>query len=257
MSQTEEIFFSDLLKQFRKRRKLSQKELAALIGVSRESVGLWERGYYKPETDTILYELAGVLDLSEQERDQFFQAYSVTALRPSFRNPPTRRNPYFTGREGRLHTLHQLLSTGKQVALTQAISINGLGGIGKTQMALEYAYRYQRSYHDILWAIADSPETLATSYTQLAASLQLREKEEKDQTKVIEAVKLWLHEHRGWLLVLDNIEDLSLVGQFVPVDRQGAVLLTTRKNVTMPVAEAFALDVMTDREGTLFLLKRA
>ena len=60
---------------------------------------------------------------------------------PSKRNIPFERNPLFTGREEILERLHTALSAGKTTALTQAIS--GMGGIGKTQAAVEYAYKYQ------------------------------------------------------------------------------------------------------------------
>src|SRR5260370_11712930 len=154
MNMSENLFFGELLQQFRKRERLSQKQLAELVGVSRESVSLWERGSYKPETDTVLYELVHVLDLTEQEQRQLFEAYTVTALTTSFHNPPLKRNTYFTGRSSQLNQLHTLLTAGEQVALTQAIS--GLGGIGKTQLSQEYAYRHQKSYHDILWVNVDT-----------------------------------------------------------------------------------------------------
>src|SRR5437870_4456257 len=209
MNPSENLFFGELLQQFRTRKRLSQKQLAKQIGVSRETISLWERGYYKPETDTTLYELVRVLGLTEQEQQQLFEAYRVTALTTSFHNPPLERNPYFTGRGPQLANLHKLLMVGKQVALTQAIG--GLGGIGKTQLALEYAYRYQKSYHDIFWAVADTYESLMTSYIHFAALLHLPESEESDQNKVKKAVMHWFRQHTGWLLILDNIEDLSQV----------------------------------------------
>jgi len=254
MNPSENLFFSELLQQFRTRKKLNQKQLAKLIGVSRETVSLWERGYYKPETDTSLYELVRVLGLTEQQQQQLFEAYTVTALVTSFHNPPLERNPYFTGRGPQLAQLHKLLMAGKQVALTQAIG--GLGGIGKTQLALEYAYRYQKSYHDIFWAVADTYEALMTSYLHLAALLHLPEYHETDQHQMKEAVMRWFRQHTGWLLILDNIEDLSLVHQFVPLDRQGDVLLTTRRQVTEPIAQAIKLGLLPENDGILFLLKR-
>ena len=257
MSWSEKPFFGELLQQFRKRKRLNQTQLAELIGVSRETVSLWERGYYKPETDTILYELCKVrvLGLTEQEQQQLFEAYTVTALASSFHNPPLERNPYFTGRSPQLTDLHTLLMAGKQVALTQAIS--GLGGIGKTQLALEYAYRYQKSYHDIFWIVADTYELLMASYIRLAALLLLPEHYEPDQSKVKAAVHRWLSKHTGWLLILDNVEDLSLVHQFVPVHRQGVVLLTTQRQVTEPIAQSIEVEMMPEEEGALFLLRRA
>src|SRR5207245_6721318 len=67
----------------------------------------------------------------------------------------------------------------------------------------------------------------------------------------------WLSRHSGWLLILDNVEDLQLVEAWTPVDHHGAVLLTTRRHVTEPLAQTMELDVFADDDGTLFLLKRA
>lgn len=254
MNTSENVFFGDLLKQFRKRKKLNQTQLGERIEVARETVSLWERGQYKPEADHILYKIVDVLGLTTQEQQQLFEAYTVTALATSFHNPPLKRNPYFTGRSSQMNKLHTLLMAGKQVALTQAIS--GLGGIGKTQLALEYAYRHQKSYHDIFWANADTEESLMISYVLLAGLLHLPEYEESDQNKAKEAVLHWLNKHTGWLLILDNIEDLDLLQQFIPVDRQGAVLLTTRRHVTEPVAQALELELLPENDAILFLLKR-
>lgn len=254
MDTSENLFFGELLQQFRKRKRLNQKQLAARIEVSRETVSLWERGEYKPEADRVLYKIVNVLGLTTQEQRQLFEAYTVTALATSFHHPPLKRNPYFTGRSSQLDQLHTLLMAGKQVALTQAIS--GLGGIGKTQLALEYAYRHQKSYHDIFWVNADTEESLMASYVLLAGLLRLPEYEEPDQNKVKKAVQHWLRKHTGWLLILDNIEDLSLLQQFVPSDRQGAVLLTTRRQVTEPAAQAIELELLPENDAILFLLKR-
>src|SRR5712692_5656674 len=65
-------------------------------------------------------------------------------------NIPFPRNQFFTGREDVLKRLHDTLIAGKAAALSQAIS--GLGGIGKTQTVVEYAYRYQDEYQYVLWA---------------------------------------------------------------------------------------------------------
>jgi DNA-binding XRE family transcriptional regulator len=253
-STSEDLFFSELLKHFRKRKKLTQKQLAERIEVSRETVSFWERGQFKPDAEGILYQIVDVLALTVQEQHQLFNAYTVTALATSFHNPPLKRNQYFTGRRSQLNQLHTLLMAGKQVALTQAIS--GLGGIGKTQLALEYAYQYQKSYHDIFWVNADTEESLMASYVLFAGMLHLPEYEEADQNKLKVAVQHWLRKHTGWLLIFDNMEDLNLLQQFVPVDRQGSILLTTRRQVTEPVAQALELEVLPENDAILFLLKR-
>src|SRR5579885_3181212 len=92
------FFFSDLLKAFRRRKKLTQQQLAERLGVTRETVSLWERGHYKPDDEVILHEIVNVLGLTDQEQVQLFEAYTITALNTSFHCPPAKRNPYFTGR---------------------------------------------------------------------------------------------------------------------------------------------------------------
>src|SRR6266487_1387235 len=247
--------FGNMLQRFRKRRKLSQQELAERVGRSRESISLWERRLEYPDTFGIMSALAEELLLDEEERRLFFEArYGTPAILP-FHNLPCEKNPYFTGREAVLENLHQRLTEGKDVALRQAVS--GLGGVGKTQTALEYAYRYQASYHDILWAEAESYEALAAAYVNLARLLLLPERDRQDQNVIIAAVKRWLSTHKEWLLILDNIEDLSLVGKFVPAVRQGAVLLTTQRQVTGSIAQTIEVEMMSEEEGSLFLLKRA
>lgn len=203
-------FFGDLLKRLRRRKHFTQQQLAEQIGVHRDSISSWERGEFFPETPTMLHEIARVLDVSEDEKRLLFEALYGTASMLPLHNFPE-HNPYFTGREEILAQLHAQLTTGKSVALIQTQAISGLGGIGKTQVAIEYAYRFFAHYHDVLWVAAESRETLMTSSLTLARRLRLPEQEEREQHKVVEAVKRWLREHKCWLLILDNIEDLSLV----------------------------------------------
>src|SRR5690242_19957042 len=84
----EEQFFSNLLKAFRQRKKLTQQQLAKKIEVTRETVSLWERGNHKPDDEVMLYEIVNVLGLTPQEQAQLFEAYTVTALKTSFHQPP-------------------------------------------------------------------------------------------------------------------------------------------------------------------------
>jgi hypothetical protein len=79
---------------------------------------------------------------------------------PCIWNVPFRHNPFFTGRDSLLLQLHNNLASHKATALTQAEVISGLGGIGKTQIALEYAYRFGDKYQGIFWVHADSHASL-------------------------------------------------------------------------------------------------
>jgi tetratricopeptide (TPR) repeat protein len=174
-----------------------------------------------------------------------------------FLNMPHERNPLFTGREDVLERLHQALHAGKTTALTQRQAISGLGGIGKTQTAVEYAFRYQGDYQVIAWVKADEPGTLATEFSTLARLLNLPIMQEQDQAFVIESVRRWFHEHSGWLLIFDNADDLLMVKKFLPSSEKGHILLTTRSQTTGSIAQPVTLEKMPPEEGTLFLLHRS
>jgi len=170
---------------------------------------------------------------------------------------PYERNPLFTGREDILNRLSTALRSGKTTALTQPQAISGLGGIGKTQTAVEYAYQYRDDYDAMLWVRAESRETLTSDFVTLAHVLNLPEQQEQEQQRVIEAVKRWFHEHTGWLLIFDNADDLTIVRDFLPPGGKGHLLLTTRSQVTGRIAQRIELEQMEPEEGVLFLLHRA
>lgn len=137
-------------------------------------------------------------------------------------NVPHARNKAFTGREEILSDLHaDLKKRGKQ-------ALYGLGGVGKTQIAVEYAYRHREEYTAVLWSFADSEQSVRGGFAAIAALLDLPEKESQEQSKIIDAVKNWLEQNKGWLLVLDNADDPVLLRPFVPQGK-GHVLLTSRR----------------------------
>jgi hypothetical protein len=110
-------------------------------------------------------------------------ARTPTLLKPArIWNLTHRRNPNFTGREDLLRLLHEALASGKPAALTQAM--HGLGGVGKTQTAIEYAYRHQSEYNLVWWIRSEEPATLASDYAALAEPLQLPERGAQDQTSI-------------------------------------------------------------------------
>jgi hypothetical protein len=176
---------------------------------------------------------------------------------PPFWNIPYPRNPYFTGREDLLSRLSATLQTGHSAAIGQTHAISGLGGIGKTHIALGYAYRYRHYYQAVLWLRAETRDELISGCVALADLLQLPEREEKEQLKVVQAVKHWLTTHQHWLLILDNADDLSLILDFLPPTCLGHILLTTRASSTGRLAKRIEVDKLDLAEGTRFLLHRA
>lgn len=169
---------------------------------------------------------------------------------------PYRRNPFFTGREETLQTLHEAFNANR-TDLAQALAICGLGGIGKTQTAIEYAYRYRDEYQAVFWVRADTRELLSADFASLATLLALPEKSDQDQSHIVAAVKRWLSRQIRWLLVLDNAEDLGMVSDFIPEASNGHLLLTTRAQSTGQIAQRIRLEKLSLDEGILLVLRRS
>src|SRR5450432_3974495 len=163
MAVIEENFssFGVVLRTFRKRRHLTQQQLAEVIGVHRSTLINWEQGDFLPGSKTLVLELARHLKLDDQETRQLLEA-SLTALAPHWL-VPLPRNLFFTGREAILEALHTQLGVNHAIALTQSSALHGLGGIGKTQIALEYAYRHALEYSAVFWIGAETEEQIISS----------------------------------------------------------------------------------------------
>ena len=170
---------------------------------------------------------------------------------------PFRRNPFFTGREELLSRLHDQLNRSNTAALTQAQAISGMGGIGKTQTAVEYAYRYREEYQAVFWVGAETRLSLLADFGKIAALLHLAEREAQDQEVLVTAVKHWLLTHPHWLLILDNADDVQMAADFLPPGGKGHILLTTRAQAAGTVARSVQVEEMDTPEGTLLLLRRA
>jgi transcriptional regulator with XRE-family HTH domain len=163
---TQQMSLGRRLQRERESRHWTQEQLAEKIGGSVPSINRWEHDRATPRQDmfNILIEVFG----RTPER--------WGTGRQILWNIPFLRNPYFTGRDQTLLHLHRTLAADNTVVLSQTRAISGLGGMGKTQTALEYAYRYANEYEAVLWVRADSHETLVSDFALLALTLDLREK---------------------------------------------------------------------------------
>ncbi len=176
---------------------------------------------------------------------------------PRLWNIPYARNPVFTGREEVLARLAGVLKTGQLAAISQPQAVSGLGGIGKTQIAVEYSYQYQQDYQSVFWTLADTREALVSGYGEIAHLLNLAQKDEHDQTVAVKAVLHWFKTHGQWLLILDNADELALVREFLPSTFGGHILLTTRAHSLGRLARCLEVVEMHPDVGTLLLLRRA
>jgi tetratricopeptide (TPR) repeat protein len=182
---------------------------------------------------------------------------------PGVQGPALHNLPYprlgdlFTGRQEELDTL----AGGGTAAITQSAAISGLGGIGKTRLAVEYAWRSGNRYTASWFVRADSPENLRRNLAALAGPelLNLPEWEEQDENKTVAAVKRWLREHGGWLMILDNVdtpETAEAVLEVLPSLYKGRVLITSRLTAWPPEVRKQALEKLSQEEAVRFLLQR-
>lgn len=187
--------------------------------------------------------------LEPKERKLDFFAAQLTNL-------PFERNPFFTGREEILRKLHNAFTKNSPTSMTQAIS--GLGGLGKTQTAIEYAYRHRDDYQAVFWVRADSELGLSTGFVEIARVLNLPEKDAQNPDDTVRAVNLWLENNSGWLLIFDNADAPELLKGFRPRNAKGHVLLTSRAQVfdTLGIARPLEIDVMAPEEALQFLFTR-
>lgn len=175
---------------------------------------------------------------------------------PVYWNIPHQRNLFFTGREDILNLLEKALFANKNVAITQQ-ALCGLGGIGKTQTVLEYAYRHSSDYTAVIWIKADSQENLLSDFLSIAALLNLPERNANDQAVTMAAINNWLRREVAWLLIFDNADDLTLVRDILPTGYQGHILITTRAQAMGGLARRIQVEEMSLEIGALFLLRRA
>jgi tetratricopeptide (TPR) repeat protein len=262
-----EFSFGRLLASYRVRAGFTQKQVIDYLNdkLKQKESKVTERTYqswegkkaipYKNKIEVLQY-ITNLFELDKLETDQLYR--TAAQFPPEIQNLPFPPNAYFTGRDIYLAQLDRFFKTGKTVALTQPIGISGLGGIGKTQLALEYAHRcYPKAYRTVLWVNASNKATLETSYLSIAQRLKLSEQNEREIDLIVQAVKTWLEEHSGWLLVLDNADDLQLARNFLPTEPHGRILLTTRSQFLGNIAAPIVLEAMEPEEGLHFLLRRS
>ncbi|MFF2216988.1 FxSxx-COOH system tetratricopeptide repeat protein [Streptomyces antibioticus] len=168
--------------------------------------------------------------------------------------PP--RNPNFTGRQALLESLHERLLTGTTALLPQAV--HGMGGVGKTQLAVEYVFRYQHEYDIVWWISAERPDRIGPSLAELALRLGLTTEEESHIAGPV--VREALREGRPyarWLLVFDNADNPDEVSPYFPRQGKGSILVTSRNRRWAQIGHAVEVNGFTRQESKELLLRRA
>ena len=166
------------------------------------------------------------------------------------------------GRDEELRSLEtNLHGPTAATAITQTQAIHGLGGIGKTRLAVEYAWRSGDRYDAVLFVVADSPETLRSGLaglTRLGLPGLVPAPSRAQEDEVV-AVLTWLRENDRWLLILDNVDSPEAavsVRKILPQLHNGQVLITSRRKDWPPSIKKQQLGKLTSEEATQFLLQR-
>ena len=170
-------------------------------------------------------------------------------------NLPHSRNPYFSGRDEKLDATHTNFQNGDRVSFTQ--SVTGLGGVGKTAIALEYAYRYSHEYETIWWVNAESSSNAVIDYRDFAIQKRIITNDARPD-EIIDAMRRWFDNNENWLFIYDNADSDDFdkwLEAYMPQNPKGHVLVTTRSS-HFPRSKSIDIIVFKETEAVTFLRDR-
>jgi hypothetical protein len=213
--------------------------------------------------DNVYQDLVGVTDPEERKRRIVAAAERQSQAarpppRPFIGVPP--RIASFTGRADELDKLDAILMRDKPAAVTQSVgkvAVQGLGGVGKTSLATEYAHRYRQLYAGVCWCPAETRTGLLTSLAGLAVTLGAARPDEADVEKAAKTALRRLSEQRAtWLLVYDNVTTPEDIFDLLP-SGDARVLITSRFSDWTAFADEVPLDALPLQEAVAFLQGRS
>src|SRR5277367_243136 len=143
---------------------------------------------------------------------------------------PYDKNEQFTGRTNVLRQLREMLCEVVPKQQSHRVALHGMGGIGKTQIAIAYAHEYKDQYNCTFWISAASEATLHAGFRDIAIMSGCVSSPEVLDAKVLVAKVLqWFRIKDNWLLVIDNLDYIELIDGYLP-DRSPTkhTLITTR-----------------------------
>ncbi|WP_427165678.1 FxSxx-COOH system tetratricopeptide repeat protein [Streptomyces sp. C1-1] len=200
--------------------------------------------------------LMRALDAQPVQREHPADAGGATGPRFPGAEPPVwsvpGRNAAFTGRSELLEDLRERLANTGTATL-----LHGMGGVGKTQLATEYAYRYRGNYDVVWWIEAEFGDLALRQYSELAPHLGVEEQDSISATAdgVRDALRRG-DRYERWLLVFDNATTPQSIQQMLVNSPTGHVLITTRNEGWSQVGERIEVDVFSRAESVEHLLRR-
>lgn len=189
---------------------------------------------------------------------------STTTATPAFLVNVPLRNTAFVGRQELLRAVEELLGSQDTTAVLPH-ALHGLGGVGKSQLALEYIYTHQHDYRVICWIPAERESLILAALSALAARLGVSPTGQDSLgapaantavPAVLEALRTGVpFDH--WLLVFDNAEDVEVVRSYFPPNGPGKIIVTSRNRAWDRVATALPVNVFERTESVELLRKRS
>jgi tetratricopeptide (TPR) repeat protein len=166
----------------------------------------------------------------------------------------------FKGRADIIENLKKRLAANKAAAITQIPAIHGLGGVGKTRLAVEFGWWAVRNkkYRDVLFVSSEKPELINSSLVKLADEDTLNLPGEKEDEQLASVLR-WLNDNDNWLLVFDNADSeqsAKAVEDLLPKLSAGRVIITSRYTRWSGSVEPHSLDLLEPEEAKQFLLDR-
>ena len=145
---------------------------------------------------------------------------------------PYEENEHFTGREKLLAKLCTMLCETTSKQWNHRVALHGLGGVGKTQLALKYVYTHKVDYERVYWISSVNEATLFSGFYEIAErthciAVTTDIKPSKDIAK---SVISWLNDNESWLLIFDNVDDVTLLDGYLPTRAVGKHTLITTRN---------------------------
>ena len=165
--------------------------------------------------------------------------------------PPVRS---FTGREDQLAALHTQLTGQGAATLVPTAALTGMGGVGKTQLALAYAQRYRADYQLGWWVPAETELGIVTALADLGVVLGLPA--DLPPAELAAGARDGLGERSEWLVIFDNAPDPAAVAEFLPGAGGGHVLVTSRNSAWQGIADPVPVDLLPLGSAVELLLRR-
>jgi tetratricopeptide (TPR) repeat protein len=166
--------------------------------------------------------------------------------------PPVRS---FTGRDEQLAALHEQLTGQGAATLVPTAALYGIGGVGKTQLALAYAQRYRADYQLGWWVPAETELGMVTALADLGVALGLPG--ELPPAELAAGARDGLGGRSGWLLIFDNAPDPAAVAEYLPGAGGGHVLVTSRDSAWQGIADPVPVDLLPQQAAVGLLLRRS